>query len=254
MRTRHFAGIFFLFSFVALLPFVSKAQNPAMILKKMDAQAASVKDKTARVVMQMIDNRTGKIKTRKAIIKQKLPYKTLFRFTYPPSQAGIGTLSLPGGIVYLYMPAFGKPKKISSIANGGAFSQSDFSTEDMGPKNWATNYTATLLSANDTAYVLKLVPKTAPAKYSKLVVTVNKKYFFPQRIVYYDLQGEAAKEADYRYVKIGHLWTAAVASMTNYRKAHTTRIINSDIKLNQGLKESDFTPEQLIPADKRKKN
>ena len=212
-----------------------------------------MKDKTAKVVMQMIDNRTGKIKTRKALIKQKLPYKTLFRFTYPPSQAGIGTLSLPGGIVYLYMPAFGKPRKISSIANGGAFSQSDFSTKDMGPKNWAKNYTASIVSVNDTAYVLKLIPKGSGNEYSKLEVTVNKKHFFPQRIVYYDMQGKIMKEADYRYVEIDNLWTPEVASMTNYRKAHTTRIINSDIKLNQGLKDSDFTPEQLIPAAKRKK-
>jgi len=88
------------------------AQNPESILQKMDARAATIKDKTADVVMEMINNKNGKVKTRKAILKQKMPYKTLFRFTYPPSQAGIGTLSLPGGIVYLYMPAFGKPKKI----------------------------------------------------------------------------------------------------------------------------------------------
>ncbi len=241
----------FLFGLLAFMPFLLQAQNPQAILQKMDAQAASIKDKTAHVVMQMIDNQTGKVKTRKAIIMQKMPYKTLFRFTYPPSQAGIGTLSLPGGVVYLYMPAFGKPKKISSIANGGAFSQSDFSTEDMGPKNWAKNYNATLLQANDTAYVLKLIPKASGSKYAKLVVTVNKKHFFPQRIVYYNLQGRISREADYKYVKIGNLWTVAVASMTNFQKAHTTRIIHSDIRLNQGLKDSVFTPEQLVKGSKK---
>ena len=245
-------GIFMLIVLAAAIPFNLSAQNTWEILHKMDVQAATIKDKTADVVMEMINNRTGKIKIRKAILKQKMPYKTLFRFTYPPSQAGIGTLSLPGGIVYLYLPAFGKPKKISNLAKGGAFSQSDFSTEDMGPKNWAKNYAATLLGSNDTAYVLSLIPKVQSDKYSKLVVTVNKKHFFPERIVYYDLHGKIMKEADYQYEKIGHLWSAKVASMTNYMKAHTTRVISTRVKLNQGLKDSDFTVKQLVPPEKKK--
>ncbi len=247
------------FSFLLLLACITVvplhlfAQNPEDILQKMDAQAATIKDKTANVVMEMINNRTGKVKTRKALLKQKMPYKTLFRFTYPPSQAGIGTLSLPGGIVYLYMPAFGKPKKISQIANSGAFSQSDFSTKDMGPKDWAKNYTATLLRTTDTAYVLKLIPKEKSTVYSKLVVVVNKKHFFPERVVYYNLKGKIMKEADNQYEKIGNLWVAKTASMTNFQKAHTTRIISSNIKVNQGLKSSDFTVEQLVPPKSRKK-
>jgi outer membrane lipoprotein-sorting protein len=245
-------GILVLLTCIAVFPLHLSAQNAEEILHKMDAQAATIKDKTADVVMEMINNRTGKIKTRKAILKQKMPDKTLFRFTYPPSQAGIGTLSLPGGIVYLYLPAFGKPKKISNLANSGAFSQSDFSTEDMGPRDWVKNYTAAILSTNDTAYILKLIPKVQSDKYSKLVVTVNKKHFFPQSVAYYNLQGNLTKEADYQYEKIGHLWSARIASMTNFRKAHTTRVINSNVKLNQGLKTGDFTVGQLVPPEKRK--
>jgi len=203
--------------------------------------------------MQMINNKSGKIKNAESHIKTEDALQTLFRFTYPPSQAGIGTLSLPGGIVYLYMPAFGKPKKISNLANSGAFSRSDFSTEDMGPRNWSKNYTATILNTNDTAYVLNLIPKGQNKKYLKLIVTVNKQHFFPQKVVYYDLQGEIMKEADYQYAKVGKIWTVKTAGMTNFSKAHTTRIINSNVKLNQGLKDSDFTVKQLIPAEKRGK-
>ncbi|UBM62399.1 outer membrane lipoprotein-sorting protein [Candidatus Sulfidibacterium hydrothermale] len=247
-------SLLFLFLGGQLFSFSASAQSLPVktILQKMDAQAASLKDKTAKVVMEMINNQTGKVKTRKAIIKQKPPYRTLFRFTYPPSQAGIATLSLPGDVVYLYMPAFGKPKKISNIANGGAFSQSDFTTKDMGPKNWAKNYTGKLLKTNDTAYILQLIPKNK-SEYSKLIVTVNKKHFFPERIVYYNLQGKIMKEADNQYVKVGNIWVAKVSSMTNYQKMHTTRIINSDIRVNQGLKDSEFTVEKLVPADKRNK-
>ncbi len=240
------AGILVMLICFAVFPVNLSAQNAGEILHKMDVQYASIKDKTADVVMEMINNKTGKVKTRKAILKQKMPYKILFRFTYPPSQAGIGTLSLPGKVVYLYLPAFGKPKRISNLANSGAFSQSDFSTGDTGPRDWAKNYTATILGTNDTVYVLKLIPKIQSKKYSKLAVTVNKKHFFPQKVVYYNLQGNIMKEANYQYEQVGHLWTAKVASMTNFRKAHTTRIINSNIKLNQGLKDSDFTVKQLV--------
>ncbi len=245
--------ILLLLVFIAFAPFHLLAQNAGKILQKMDTQAATIKDKEADVVMEMINNKTGKVRTRKAVLKQKMPYKTLFRFTYPPSQAGIGTLSLPGNIVYLYMPAFGKPKKISKIANSGAFSRSDFSTKDMGPKNWTANYTATILSINDTAYVLKLIPRNKENVYSKLIVTVNKLHYFPEKIIYYNPQGRAVKQADFQYEKIGNLWNARVVSMTNLLKNHTTRIISSNVKLNRGLKNSEFTVEQLVPPEKRKK-
>ncbi len=246
-------NILLLLVFIAFAPFHLLAQNAGKILQKMDTQAATIKDKEADVVMEMINNKTGKVRTRKAVLKQKMPYKTLFRFTYPPSQAGIGTLSLPGNIVYLYMPAFGKPKKISKIANSGAFSRSDFSTKDMGPKNRTANYTATILSINDTAYVLKLIPRNKENVYSKLIVTVNKLHYFPEKIIYYSPQGRAVKQADFQYEKIGNLWNARVVSMTNLLKNHTTRIISSNVKLNQGLKNSEFTVEQLVPPEKRKK-
>ena len=245
-------GILMLLTFIVIVPFSLSAQNAGEILHKMDAQYATIKDKEADVVMEMINNKTGKVKTRKAVLKQKRPYKTLFRFTYPPSQAGIGTLSLPGNIVYLYLPDFGKPKKISKIANSGMFSRSDFSTADMGPKNWAANYTATILNSNDTAFVLKLIPKNKEDGYLKLIVTVNKRHYFPEKIVYYNTQGKAVKQADYQYEKIGNLWSARVAGMTNLLRNHTTRIINSNVKLNQGLKDSEFTVEQLVPPAKRK--
>ncbi len=244
--------ILLLLAFIAVTPFHLLAQNAGEILQKMDAQAATIKDKEADVVMEMINNKTGRVKTRKAILKQKMPNKTLFRFTYPPSQAGIGTLSLPGNIVYLYMPAFGKPKKISKIANSGAFSRSDFSTEDAGPKNWAANYTATILNTNDTAFILKLIPGNKEDVYSKLIVTVNKRHYFPEKIVYYNTEGKAVRRADYQYEKTGNLWNARVAGMTNLLKNHTTRIIESNVKLNQGLKDSEFTVEQLVLSAKRK--
>ena len=245
-------GMFLFLAFITFAPFHLLAQNAGDILQKMDTQAATIKDKEADVVMEMINNKTGKVRMRKAILKQKMPYKTLFRFTYPPSQAGIGTLSLPGDIVYLYMPAFGKPKKISKIANSGAFSRSDFSTEDMGPKNWAANYAATILNTNDTAFVLELIPGNKEDVYSKLIVTVDKRHYFPEKIVYYNTQGKAVKQAYYQYEKIGNLWNARIVSMTNLLKNHTTRIISSNVRLNQGLKDSEFTVEQLASHSKRK--
>ena len=122
----------------------------------------------------------------------------------------------------------------------------------MWPKNWAANYTATILNANDTAFVLKLIPGNKEDVYSKLIVTVNKRHYFPEKIVYYNTQGKAVKQAYYQYEKIGNLWNARIVSMTNLLKNHTTRIISSNVRLNQGLKDSEFTVEQLASHSKRK--
>jgi len=73
----------------------------------------SPKDMTGKTKIKLID-KAGKEKTREANIIQKGTDKRIFRFTAPSSQVGIAVLSLPNDVMYLYMPAFSKERRISS--------------------------------------------------------------------------------------------------------------------------------------------
>ena len=91
------------------------SQDADEILAKMDKLMFSAKDRQGKVKI-ILTNKAGKEKIREAEMMQKGTDKRLYRYTAPESQQGIATLSLPDGVMWLYMPAFGKPKKISLLA------------------------------------------------------------------------------------------------------------------------------------------
>ncbi|MDZ4059155.1 MAG: outer membrane lipoprotein-sorting protein, partial [Bacteroidales bacterium] len=91
------------------------AQDAVTILKKMDEVMYSPKDMSGKNRIVLID-KNGKQEIREATIIQKGNNKRLFRFTSPSSQAGIAVLSLPDDVMYLYLPAFGKERRVATSA------------------------------------------------------------------------------------------------------------------------------------------
>ncbi len=226
------------------------AQDAQTLLSKMDEVMYSPKDKQGTVQI-ILTNRQGKEKEREAIFKQKTN-KSLYRYTQPESQAGIATLSLPDGVMWLYMPAFGKPKKISLLAKSQAFTGTDFSYEDMATTPYAERYTPKLLEANTEAYLLELTPKSDKSKYSKVVVTLNNKNYYPIKMEYYDRGNRKFKEATYVYEKIGKYWNAKQVVMADLSKQHMTKILLTNVKFDQGIPDSVFTVENLVPKKEKK--
>jgi outer membrane lipoprotein-sorting protein len=104
----------------------ASGQDAAAILNKMDQIGFSPKDKQGKVAIILID-KNGNEKVREAMMYQKGPDKKLYRYTKPESQAGIATLTLPNSVMWLYLPAFGKPRKISMLTKESSFNNTDFS-------------------------------------------------------------------------------------------------------------------------------
>jgi len=215
------------------------------LLHKMDLAMFAVKDKTATIKMIMTNVSSMKQKEKEAVIMQKGASKKLFRYVYPKSDSGIATLSLPNDEIYLYLPLFKKPRKITNLAEGDAFNQSDFSIEDMATKPYTDKYTASLISTNDTAYVLNLKPKTSNSSYSHVTLYLNKTYFYPEKFKFYNKYGKAWKESMYQFTKIEKYWIPKTVTMVDLIKGHSTTIIMSNIKINQGLSDDLFTLKNL---------
>jgi len=220
-------------------------ENANELLNKMDHTLFAIKDKTADIKMIMTNLKNQKQKVKKAVIMQKNANMKLFRYTYPKSDSGIATLSLPNDEIYLYLPLFKKPKKITNLADGNAFNQSDFSIEDMATKPYVDKYTPGMISTNDSAYVLDLKPKSDNSNYSHVVVYINKTHYYPEKFEYYNKKGQKIKEAVNHFIKIENYWIADVISMTDLKKNHRTTIKMSNIKINQGLKDDLFTLKNL---------
>jgi outer membrane lipoprotein-sorting protein len=231
----------------------ASAQDAMTILEKMDKVIFSPKDREGKVTIILTD-KAGKEKIREASMLQKGRDKKLYRYTKPESQAGMATLSLPGNVMYLYMPAFGKPKKISILSKDQSFNNTDFSYEDMATNPYADRYTPELLQSDNEEYVLSLIPKAAKSNYSKIIVRINKADGYPLLMEYYDQNGKKFKEATYTYEKIGEYWNASEVLMKDLEKKHSTRILISDVKFDQGLSDDLFLLEKLKPAESKKSN
>jgi len=220
------------------------SQDSISILGKMDELIYAPKDKQAHVKMILTD-KSGKEKVREALMLQKGIDKKLYRYTQPESQVGVATLSLPGGVMWLYMPAFEKPKKITLLAKSQAFTGTDFSYEDMESRTYSDRFIPKLLETMENEYVLELIPKSAKSEYSKIIAYINRTNCYPILMEYYDKQNKKIKEATYIYEKIGSYWNAKEVTMTDLRKNHKTRTIMTDVKFDQELSDDLFTVEKL---------
>ena len=230
--------------FLLILSVSAFAQDAGEILTRMDKISQAPKDKQGKVTIILTD-KNGKEKVREATMLQKGPDKKLYRYTKPESQAGIATLTLPGSIMWLSMPAFEKPRKISILTKDSAFNNTDFSWEDMATAPYSERFVPELAETKENAYVLKLMPKAAKSNYSKIIATIDKDNFFPQFMEFYDQGGKKIKEATYTWEKVGPYWNPAEVMMKDLEKSHSTKIRINDAKFDQGLSDDIFVVENL---------
>jgi outer membrane lipoprotein-sorting protein len=228
----------------------SSGQDAAAILNRMDQIGFSPKDKQGKVTI-IVSDKSGKEKVREAIMYQKGPDKKLYRYTKPESQAGIATLTLPNSIMWLYLPAFGKPRKISMLTKESTFNNTDFSYEDMATTPFADRFIPELVDSKGDVFILKLQPKAEKSNYSKIIASINKTHGYAELMEYYDLTGKKFKEATYSYEKVGQYWNATEVVMKDIEKNHSTKILISEVKFDQGLSDDLFLLENLKPSEKK---
>ncbi len=229
---------------VLLLGYNANAQDGNTILKKLDQVMYSPKDMTGKTEIILID-KAGHKKSREATTIQKGTDKRLFRFTAPSSQAGIATLSLPNDVMYLYMPAFGKERRISSSVKSQKFAGTDFAYEDMEAKLFVDKYTAKLLKTNVNTIVVELIPKSKKSSYSKIIAVLDKINYYPISMDFYDRGHKKVKIATYKFEKIGKYWNAKEITMIDLRKNHKTIMRMTDVRYDIGLTDDDFTVRKL---------
>jgi outer membrane lipoprotein-sorting protein len=235
--------ILFLTLFVQSILFAS-AQDAKTILANMDKIMFSAKDRSGKVTI-ILTEKDGSEKVREAEMFQKGADLKLYRYTKPESQAGIATLSLPDGVMWISMPAFEKPKRISMLSKSQSFTGTDFSYEDMATTPYSDRFTCKLTSTGADDYLLDLIPISGKSNYSKIILRVNKTNGYPIWMKFYNLQGRMFKEATYTYEKVGKYWNASEIVMKDLEKNHSTTIKVHDTKYDQGLSDDIFKVENM---------
>lgn len=233
-------------AFIATLN-LAVAQTANEVLKTMDNVIYAPKDQSISIKMTVF-SKNGTTSIREAKTWQKDNDKRLFRFTSPASQAGIGILSLPNDVMYLYMPAYEKERRIASSAKNQGFAGTDFSYDDMESKLYQEKYDAISLKTENNMWVLELKPKANnKTEYAKLIVTIGKDNNYPRKVQYYDKNNTQIKELNnIKIEKKGNYWVATLFEMKDLKKGTKTQMEFTSVEYDKGLKDEDFSVRKLI--------
>ena len=128
------------------------------LLARVDAAQASAVDGHVVMEIEVLDHR-GNTARRTLEIWQKGGDRRLVRYTAPARLAGTGLLVPDGDTVYLYMPAYGRARRVVGERRNDAFLGTDFSVEDLARLSWSEDFTATRTGEQDGLLGLSLTPR-----------------------------------------------------------------------------------------------
>jgi len=208
-----------------------------------------------------IINKSGKTRERELTIigleNEEGVDKSLIRFLKPSKVKGTGflTISNPDGPdeSYLYLPALGKPRRLSSEERGGNFMGSDFTNEDMSSS--LEDYDHKLLDIEEVDgvahYVVESVPGTEKMRqdvgFAKRLTWVSKDKFQVLKMEILDVNGKLIRVLNYsRYQEVEKdAWIPTILEMKTIESGSRTILEYKNIEVNTGLTDEDFTIRQL---------
>jgi outer membrane lipoprotein-sorting protein len=236
------------------------------ILKKSDSVVNAPKDQEITMKMILIDKK-GEEKEREAKMLQKGSEKRMIKFLSPADVRGLAFLDLPDDVMYLYLPAFKKIRRIASHVKNTSFAGTDFTYDDMASINYADGWQPELIGSKKEKglvsvqkeekkewveqefdhYLLELTSKKGIKKdYSKLIMWVRKGNFYPVKIEHYAKDGKLWKVMERRKLKKqGNYWVPKETEMSDLKKEHKTRMVITEVKFDQDLKDELFTQRYL---------
>lgn len=169
---------------------------------------------------------------------------TLMRFLSPKSVKGVTLLNIDDGEkIYLYMPAYNKPRRIASSSKGDEFMGTGLSYEDMSMDYKDKDYEKKLLEETDKEYIIEVLPSGEDVSYEKIILHVDKEYFYAKKVEFYEAGSELTKTLNINKVKVedtGKVTPLEIA-FTDMVENRVTKIIIKEIEYNVELSSGFFS-------------
>lgn len=240
------AAILLSLCFIFINFLIAQDLTATQILANVDRCLSGPSDQEMKMTLVLID-KNNKEQTREIVMMQKGSDRRMGKFLSPADQKGIGFLSLPNNVFYVYLPAYKKTRRIASHIKNTKFAGTDFTYEDMETKNYSRDWAPQLIASDNKTYTLEVVPKTGLAtEYSKMILRIRKDNFYPNLIEYYDPTGKLAKKmTNDKIEKVDGFWIAKESLMEDLKSSHKTKMILQDVKFNSGISADKFTERYL---------
>ncbi len=217
------------------------------ILAKVDAVATQAVDFTARIELSIVDT-AGESVTRTVSVWQKGVDKRMVKILAPPRLRGVGILSQGEGVLHLYLPAFGKVRRIAGQARGKSFFDSDFTQDDMTRTRYGDRFQAVLMEEDETYWTLRLDPVNSDDEpYHHTIVQARKADYMVASVEFFrEDDGPAQRRltaTDFR-VHGGLLLAHTVVAESLDKKTRSTATL-SGVQVDTGLEDAFFTTRHL---------
>src|SRR6056297_370786 len=217
------------------------------IIDKVRETQMDYENSKTRAEMILIDE-DGKQETREIIMFEKEEegdkITMLMRFLSPKSVEGVTLLSIENGDkIYLYMPAYQKPRRIAGSSKQENFMGTDFSYEDLSMDYQNDDYEKKLLEENDRQYLLEILPDDEEISYNKFILHINKEKFYVEKVEFFDLDGQHTKTLDIQEVEFDEegKFTPMRMELNNLTDNHKTQMNIKEIEYDLDLSSSFFT-------------
>ncbi|MEO0155948.1 MAG: outer membrane lipoprotein-sorting protein [candidate division WOR-3 bacterium] len=221
--------------------------NADGILRKVDEVLTAPKDLSALMKINIV-NKNGDVKNREVQMYQKGDNKRLVKVLAPADQKGIGFLSLPDDVIYVYLPAYKKTRRIAAHVKNQKFVGTDFTYEDLEAKKYSEKWQPKGLRNEGEFYSLELIPKPGYiSEYARVNLYVRKDDYFPVKSEFFNKKGEMIKKMEILKTEIikGYIIPKNYL-MQDIRSGNRTEMIMEEVKVDTGLKDDIFTERNLV--------
>ncbi len=202
----------------------------------------------AHIVLDLkVTDDQGATAERTLVIWQKGEDKRLVKYTAPARLAGVGLLVPDGETVYLYLPAYEKPKRITGEGRSDSFIGTDFSVGDLSQVEWLPEYSAVVEQDEGAQVRLLLTPKDPKAHgHAAVRIWVRKSDDLPSKIEYLDAKGEPIRRLTLSgYQTAGSRPLAHHLKVEDLEKGTWTEATVESAVFDSGLEDELFTLREL---------
>ncbi len=236
---------------LTLLLLASPEQEGQKIARMLAEKAAGFGDQSLNIHMEL-HNAHGQEATRDLRVKilerkGEAPY-SLIVFDTPRDVSGTALLS-QGEDQWLYLPATGRSRRISSSNRSGPFAGSEFSYEDLtgdaGKYAWKLMRTLAC-DGGKQCYQLETRPRYEGSGYTRRILYVETDTLRIQKIDFFDRKDALLKTLSYQeYQTHGKFERAHLWVMKNHQSEKSTLLRFADFKFDNGFSEADFSQARL---------
>jgi len=215
------------------------------IIDKMDERSPDFTTQKTISEMTLIDQK-GKEEVREMLMfsqkEEGDKTSSLVRFLSPKSVKGVTLLNLNSSEkIYLYMPAYDKPRRIAGSSKGDEFMGTGLSYEDMSMDYEDKDNEKKLLQETEKEYRIEIIPTGEDTSYKKIILSVDKEKFYAKNVEFYDTCETLTKSLEIVNIKIddqGKI-TPMEIEFTDLMENKKTKIVIKEIEYNIELA-SDF--------------